>query len=256
QGLTLMMSASWYGNTSVVSLLLQRGADPFLLDVNGRNPLCYAAASGEISVVRVLLGSMEKFQPNYPDPDDPEIDLLSRSPLYYAVATGNHKVLNMLLEAGVSPDSNDIGIDDEGITLLMIAAWLGDFYALNAFNSIDKTLLNKDGGVRDDAGRTALEWSAAAFVRDRNTGREVNCPDRGSHHYPLARLLAGRLRDPLKGLDQAVINAWSPGLNISSRDDADDWRDKKPSPVPTVAGDGDLTLYRIFRDEEPGTPSE
>ena len=52
-----------------------------------------------------------------------------------------------------------------------------------------------------------------------------------------------------------LINAWSPVLNSGGSDSGDDWRDKRPSPVPLVPGDGDLTFYRILRDEEPGIPS-
>ena len=239
QGVTALMTAAWHGNETIVSLLLQRGADPLIIDMNGSDLLCYAAAAGRMSVVELVLTAidMETYNPE-------------KSALYYAVGGRRHVVLDQLLDAGLS----SVGTDEEGITLLMIAAWIGDAYA------VGKLMPLTDGAVMDKAGRTALEWSAAAFERDRSTGREVNDPDRAARHYPVARLLAGRLRNPLiystqpaTDIQQAVVDAWSPGLNF---DAAGDWRDKRPSPVPAIPGDGDLTLYRIFRDEEPGTPSK
>ena len=147
--------------------------------------------------------------------------------------------------------------NEEGITLLMIAAWIGDVYA------VERLLPISDGAAIDEAGRTALEWSLAAFERDRGTGREVGNPNRASGQYPVIRILAGRLRNPLvystqvaKDTSPEVIEAWSPGLKFGMADNADDWRDKRPSPVPGIPGDGDLKLYRILRDEEPGTPSD
>jgi ankyrin repeat protein len=255
QNTTLLMAAAWYGDAAAVSLLLQRGADTALRDVNGRNALCYAAAAGETTVIRMLTENT----------DIPELKSfssvetgkggLSQSPLYYAVVRRDHPSLNLLLNAGTDRNVIFSGTDGEGVTLLMIAAWLGDLYA------VERLLPLSDGSRMDDAGRRALDWCAAAFERDRNTGRQIGCPDRGSRNYPLARLLAGRLRNPeiyktqpTTDLDPAVINAWSPGHVPGYQDNADDWRDKRPSPVPRIPGDGDLTLYRIFRDEEPGIP--
>lgn len=242
EGVTALMTAAWHGNESIVSLLLQRGADPLITDVNGRNALCYAVAGGSMSAVRQLLDVVVMNA-------DVEIENLHMSPLYYAVGSRHHAILDQLLDAGLSPAETD----EEGITLLMISAWIGDVYAVGKFMPLT------DGAAMDHAGRTALEWSAAAFDRDRSTGREVGDSDRGAKNYSVARLLAGRLRNPLvystqptKDIQQAVVDAWSPGLIF---DAADDWRDKRPSPVPAIPGDGDLTLYRIFRDEEPGTPS-
>ena len=78
-------------------------------------------------------------------------------------------------------------------------------------------------------------------------------------NYPVARILAARLRNPAvfttqptRDMNSVVIQSWAPGRDPV---ESDEWRDKKPSPVPSVRGDGDLTLYRILRDEEPGIPS-
>jgi len=255
QGVTALMSAAWFGDVPSVSLLMQRGADPFDKDSKGRDAFCYAAASGETNTLGFLLKRITDIDNPDAESASPEKGSLFRSPLYFAVGNRNHEALNLLLSAGYSPDGPTSGSDEEGVTLLMMAAWLSDYYA------VEKLLPLSNGGIMDDAGRRALDWSAAAFERDRTTGREVGSPGRGSRNYPVARLLAGRLRNPhiyatqpTQDLNPAVINAWNPGLTPGA-DMADDWRDKRPSPVPAAPGDGDLTLYRIFRDEEPGTPS-
>jgi len=246
-GVSALMVASWYGNVPVMNLLIQRGADLFQKDINGCDALCYAAAAGETAALNVLLNRIEGFEIS------PDIFIgkgqLNQTALYFAVGNRNHGVLNLLLESDLFFGVLQEGTDEEGITLLMMAAWLSDLYA------VDALLPLSDGAFSDDAGRRALAWSAAAFSRDRNSGR-------GSRNYPVARLLASRLRNPdiystqpTEDLDEAVINAWSPGLSSGGIDHADDWRNLRPSPVPSVSGNGDITLYRIFRDEEPGTPS-
>ena len=244
RNVTALMSAAWYGNIPAATLLLQRGADPLIKDRYGHDALCYAAAAGKTGILKLLLERIE-------NREEQSREDLSRTALYFAVGNRQHLVLDILLQAGFSP-----GSDEEGITLLMMASWLGDLYA------VEKLLPLSNGGAMDKAGRTALEWSAAAFLRDRRTGREVGNPSRGSKNYPVARLLAGRLRkpwiystQPTADMAPEIINAWSPVLNSGGSDSGDDWRDKRPSPVPLVPGDGDLTFYRILRDEEPGIPS-
>lgn len=50
-GRTALMNAVWEGRFEVVELLLQRGADPFVIDFDGKNLLTYAQISGEESVI-------------------------------------------------------------------------------------------------------------------------------------------------------------------------------------------------------------
>lgn len=240
-GVTALMTASWHGNDSIVSLLLQRDADPLRSDSSGIDALVYAAAGGNAGTVSRLLDSI--------DLDFYNDKIVSRgletSPYYYAVSGRQHQVLDLLLDAGIST----VGIDEEGVDLLMMASWLGDAYAVGR-------LLPLFNGAIDKAGRSALDWSLAAFNRDRTTGRELGDPERGALNYPVTRLLAGRLRNPLlystqpaADTHQDVIASWSPGMTAAK---VDDWRNLQPSPVPAIPGDGDLTLHRILRDEEPG----
>ncbi len=247
-GVTPLMAASWHGNASLVSLLLQRGADPVVNDNRGRGALSYAAASGAANCIQLLLSvpaSIENF--NSITPDD-----LDQSPLYYALIAENPVVFDILLDAGIQP----AGMDAGGMTLLMTAAWLGNLRA------VARLVPLTDAGVRDSEGRSAMAWAAAAFDRDRRADRADGISRWATDYYPLIRLLSARTRNPAVYSTQPTrdmvfgnvnaAEAWQPGANPEW---AAQLRKLNPSPVPMVPGDGDITLYRIFRDEEPGIPA-
>jgi ankyrin repeat protein len=271
RGVTPLMTASFHGNESVAGLLLQRGADPQLRDSLGRNALCYAVLPGNRGMVRRLLSVMGNpavsgsaaqnpvlQNPASVPPAAAALDSLTGSPVYYALLENRQAVFDDLVSAGISTSP----VDAQGTTLLMIAAWRGNAYAVNRLLPLTDGRWGENPGpaAKDSAGRTALEWSLAAFRRDRETGRSLGNEDRGAINYPAVRLLADRLRDPestvtIPAADThpAVIASWSPGSGFG--DSAADWRRAKPPIVPEIPGDGDLTLYRILRDEEPGTPT-
>lgn len=244
QGVTPLMSAALHGRYALVSLLLQRGADPLQADADGLNSLIYAIAGGHWPVFKLLW-------PNHSIRISPSDASMEKSPYYWALISGRSDLLVLLLKAGIPLP----GPGTEGITIMMVAAWLCDAFAV-------RVLLHQvgdDAGAIDTVGRTALEWSAAAFDRDRRTGRETGRILRGQRNYHIARLLARRTKDPANvqplvspDVNPAVIESWSFGQNPAL---AEDWRDKHPSPVPLIPGDGDITLYRIFRDEEQTGPS-
>ena len=243
RGVTPLMTAVYHGSAAVVSLLLERGARIDGLDSDGRDALCYAAAAGHEDIFTLLAASETRaFAPASP--------VLETSPYYWAVIAGHPHILNRLIAMGYPAPESGSG----GITLLMTAAWLSDTFAVRALLPIVD-----DAARRDDEGRSALEWSTAAFERDRRTGRETGRPDRGARNYPAARLLARRTKPPRRvqplittDAEPGVIEAWSPGGPPAApvREQAAVWREKRPSPVPRRPGDGDLTLYRILRDEE------
>ena len=243
RGVTPLMTAVYHGSAAVVSLLLERGARIDRLDSDGRDALCYAAAAGHEDILTLLAASETRaFAPASP--------VLETSPYYWAVIAGHPHILNRLIAMEYPAPESGSG----GITLLMTAAWLSDTFAVRALLPVVD-----DAARRDDEGRSALEWSTAAFERDRRTGRETGRPHRGARNYPAARLLARRTKPPRRvqplitpDAEPGVIEAWSPGGPPAApvREQAAVWREKRPSPVPLRPGDGDLTLYRILRDEE------
>lgn len=243
RGVTPLMTAVYHGSAAVVSLLLERGARIDRLDSDGRDALCYAAAAGHEDILTLLAASETRaFAPASP--------VLETSPYYWAVIAGHPHILNRLIAMEYPAPESGSG----GITLLMTAAWLSDTFAVRALLPVVD-----DAARRDDEGRSALEWSTAAFERDRRTGRETDRPHRGARNYPAARLLARRTKPPRRvqplitpDAEPGVIEAWSPGGPPAApvREQAAVWREKRPSPVPLRPGDGDLTLYRILRDEE------
>ena len=258
RGVTPLMIASWHGHASMVSLFLQRGAVSAAVDNRGRTALSYAAAAGSLNCLDILL--------TVPSPTEtPAIRLwddIDQSPLYYALVFAHRSTLDRLVAGGIRPD----GADGNGVNLLMLAAWMGDL------RTVELLLPLMDGGARDGENRTALAWAAAAFDRNRRADRESGINRKGGDIYALARLLAARNRDPavfstqptrdmvIDGIDAA--EAWSPSVytdengNLRPRNDGTDiLRNLNPPPVPTMPADGDLTLYRIFRDEEPGIPA-
>ena len=243
RGVTPLMTAVYHGSAAVVSLLLERGARIDRLDSDGRDALCYAAAAGHEDILTLLAASETRaFAPASP--------VLETSPYYWAVIAGHPHILNRLIAMEYPAPESGSG----GITLLMTAAWLSDTFAVRALLPVVD-----DAARRDDEGRSALEWSTAAFERDRRTGRETGRPHRGARNYPAARLLARRTKPPRRvqplitpDAEPRVIEAWSPEgpPEAPVRRQAAGWREKRPSPVPLRPGDGDLTLYRILRDEE------
>ena len=243
RGVTPLMTAVYHRSAAVVSLLLERGARIDRLDSDGRDALCYAAAAGHEDILSLLAASETRaFAPASP--------VLETSPYYWAVIAGHPHILKALIAMDYPAPESGSG----GITLLMTAAWLSDTFAVRALLPIVD-----DAARRDDEGRSALEWSTAAFERDRRTGRETGRPHRGARNYPAARLLARRTKPPRRvqplitpDAEPGVIEAWSPEGPPAAplREQAAVWREKRPSPVPLRPGDGDLTLYRILRDEE------
>ncbi len=242
EGVSPLMIASWHGHSVMASSLLQWGAVSQHTDNYGVDALSYAVAGGHISIVDLLLtealkSNSERFNRN--------AESLETSPYYWAIVTKRADILNRLIDfkLGLPGDGR------EGITLLMIAAWLSDTFAVNRLVSLDPEAL----GHRDAAGRTALEWAAAAFARDRRTGFTIDNPTRGSRNYPIARMLARQAEEVQNNdlgispyIREEVMRAWSPGDYGTAYN-----QDTKPSPFPRRPNAGDLGLYRIFRNEEP-----
>ncbi|MDN5247985.1 MAG: ankyrin repeat domain-containing protein [Wolbachia endosymbiont of Tyrophagus putrescentiae] len=92
--------AAGSGSTSVVKLLIEKGAKVNLQNKNGRTPLHLAAGSGGTSVVKLLIEKEAKV--NLQDKN-------GRTPLHLAARSGNTSVVELLIEkrAGVNPQDQD-----------------------------------------------------------------------------------------------------------------------------------------------------
>lgn len=255
RGVTPLMSAARFANDAVVSLLLQRGADAARRDDEGHSVLAYAALGGDVRILSDLLTAVDGEEGINVGPSEVN---LKTTPLYYALISGNHTALDLLIDAGYPTNA----VDDEGINALMMAAWLGDFYAVSKLLPVTDGVWgdNPKSASLDDAGRSALDWSLAAFKRDRRSGRDIGITVKAQQLYPMIRALAYRTRNPdaaatqpTQDVHETVRKAWSMGRNPTI---AADWSMMVPSPVPDVPGDGDLVVYRILRDEEPGIPTD
>eukprot|EP00123_Amoebidium_parasiticum_P009402 comp19448_c0_seq1/m.22603 comp19448_c0_seq1/g.22603 ORF comp19448_c0_seq1/g.22603 comp19448_c0_seq1/m.22603 type:complete len:272 (-) comp19448_c0_seq1:5-820(-) len=84
--------ASKYGHSSIVSLLLSRGANPSAANRAGSTPLHYAAQGGSVDVVSLLAsaGSLVSVRNIH----------FGASPLHVAAAEGNTDICKVLLRAG------------------------------------------------------------------------------------------------------------------------------------------------------------
>lgn len=92
---TALMIAARCGHAEVTRLLLERQADPTLLDATHRSALTHAAANGHIELVRRIV--------DHGCPLDP-IDDQQRTPLHWAIAGGHAEAALVLIEAGADVD--------------------------------------------------------------------------------------------------------------------------------------------------------
>jgi ankyrin repeat protein len=112
KGRTALYLAAERGCTSVVRLLVKRGADPARANVFGWSPLIVACREGHSGIVRFLLA--------HPSAAAALINRRTnhgRTALWYACERGYRDIVRALLEAGADPTI----ADNEGITPRAIA---------------------------------------------------------------------------------------------------------------------------------------
>ena len=180
-------TAALQGDLEKVRSLLK--ADPGLVnsaDESGLNPLHYAAMTGEIAVVDLLLAENAPINGSF---------RLKASPLWFAALGGKKEVLEALLDHGAKVDV--VGVD--GKTALSVAALLGR-------EEIVEVLLARDASCNshDSRGATPLHLVGGDVTIDpdgirRSLLKGLNVPPRewpvGRGHRAIAeRLLAAGAR--------------------------------------------------------------
>ncbi|KAL4657022.1 ankyrin repeat domain-containing protein 50-like [Arapaima gigas] len=139
-------SAAEGNRSGVVSLLLERGADPGHRDKDNMTPLLLAAYEGHVEVVELLLEA---------GADVDEITAAHASgaitPLLAAASMGHMAVVNVVLFWGAAVDA----IDSEGRTALSLAATRGSTEVVRAL--LDRGL---DENHKDHLGWTPLHAAA------------------------------------------------------------------------------------------------
>ncbi|MBI9097706.1 MAG: ankyrin repeat domain-containing protein, partial [Spirochaetaceae bacterium] len=133
-GLTALIMASGLGNIYITRLLLKRGANSELSDTDGLTALSYAMLRDNTLIVDELLEKTDSIDPNA---------------LFYSLFEGKKEYLSRLLELSETPDV----FDQSGRSLLMYAAYLGDYYAV-------RKIIENNGRINlsDDNSLSPLEY--------------------------------------------------------------------------------------------------
>ena len=172
---TPLQSAINHGRTEVADLLLQRGADPALLDASGETPLIHAARKGlpdlVVSILRHGGGADEIIDARSKD--------TGRTALALLMATWNWSIeaIKLLLANGADPTLRDNeGLDafdvakiyDENrwcdhppcVPVLEVRAWTEDLLWLSSVAPLSRVLLSgRDAGIFDVSGSHPLRLS-------------------------------------------------------------------------------------------------
>ena len=150
-GLTPLMWAARSGSIDAMTILLEGGADPGVRDlVNGWDALFHAIHTGQAGAVRLLLD--RGVDPNRP------ARLLT--PLAMAAADRDPTILELLLAHGADPNVRGIG----GSTALSVAVSGG------ALSDLDRPLL---GGCHAATVRALLKHDPTLRLPDTIAGREA-----------------------------------------------------------------------------------
>jgi len=146
-GTTALMHAAALGHTEVVKLLVDAGADASLTDPSGQTPLIYAANSGSVRSVVLLLESKTA------NPNDMVGEGANAMPLLvHAMASGAESISELLIQHGAKVDAVE-----GGVAPLLLAAQAGSTKLVSLL--IDKGV---DLTAKSESGVTPLMILAAA----------------------------------------------------------------------------------------------
>ena len=188
EGQTLLMIAAFGGNASLVSMLLELGADVTPLDGFGQSALYLAAWKGHVDAARILLAR---------GADINQRTLKGWTPVLIAAAEGHAATVRMLIDAGA-----DVNVRNRfGRTALMFAAGYGYVpiveMLLKARAEIEVVPTDDDGFAaimgaackgHADVVKLLLARGGDPNIRDRRNQTPLTCAMEGRHEA-VARLL-------------------------------------------------------------------
>lgn len=146
-GMSLIHLAVLSEKPAMIKALLQKKADPNILDNAGKSALHLAVKSGRRDLVIALLPKKNGVNPNIVDKD-------GVPPLHYAIQLKLHKIAGSLLRRHAIPDMQD----KQGLTPLHHVINSGD---TKLFNTIIDILINEGRGldIPDQNGLTPLVYA-------------------------------------------------------------------------------------------------
>ncbi|KAJ4299793.1 hypothetical protein N0V90_005039 [Kalmusia sp. IMI 367209] len=149
KGRTTLSYETEHGNTSLIKVLLDIGADPNAKNEEDRTYLTYAADKGNIEVAKLLLESGADQEAQCVD---------ARTPLSYASEAGHEEMVQFLLAHGAHVDTPDRC----GRTPLSYAAEAGHEAIVTSLITCDKAVdLDSQSTSGLFPGRTPLSWAAS-----------------------------------------------------------------------------------------------
>ena len=137
---TGLMFSAWFGDITMMELLVARGADVNKANALGESALMHAAWRGKLEAVKWLLAKGARV----------DGEPMRWSALHYAVFAGHWEVANHLLLMGADINARSTN----GSSVLMMAVYEGH-------EPIVRRLLARgaDPGIKNDRGDGALEWA-------------------------------------------------------------------------------------------------
>lgn len=100
QNYTLLMTAARQGRPDIVRILLQHGADPNALTSIGRTPLLFAAESGDLKSVELLVKNGANINYSYVSGSSIQAFVGQEDILGEAIFYGHVEVINFLINQG------------------------------------------------------------------------------------------------------------------------------------------------------------